>query len=317
MKVLIIYAHESYKYVEDLRNRIAEQYGHSSILRMNARERSPGKKKKTLKHSWHHDASRMMKQANIIVYIVSAHSASNKNVDWEIKKAMKYEKHIVCLAADAKIDLENKNFLNNRLYYYDKLEKEYRCYAKRLKSEKELFSIISGYENDDYIKLFNERVNTEDNMKFLLEQYKLFSDSAEALVTRRQNMNSFYITANTALISVAATVFALSEQKSILIKLIIILALSLPGFLLNHSWKRTLDSYFINNRGKMKVLSMIEKKLPASLYDAEWSAMKNKYSLEKYISFTQSEKRLPSIFIVFYILTDIVASGFLIKIIFS
>jgi hypothetical protein len=46
----------------------------------------------------------------------------------------------------------------------------------------------------------------------------------------------------------------------------------------------------------MKVLiiydseTMIEKKLSASLYDAEWKAMKNKFNKEQYVSFTDSEK---------------------------
>lgn len=156
--------------------------------------------------------------------------------------------------------------------------------------------------------LFNEKIDLSGNMDYLLEQYKIFSETAEALVTRRQNMNSFYITANTALITVGATVFALSDEKNVLSKLIIVLALSVPGIMLNFSWRRTLDSYFINNRGKMKILSLIEKRLPASLYDAEWKAMKNKYSKEKYVSFTESEKGLAFIFIFFYIAIDIVAA---------
>ena len=72
-----------------------------------------------------------------------------------------------------------------------------------------------------------------------------------------------------------------------------------------------LESYYINNQGKMKILSMIEKKLAASLYDAEWKAMKNKYSKKKYVSFTDSEKILPSIFLVFFGVIDAICVLFL------
>ncbi len=319
MKVLIIYDGNSKEYVEELRERIAEQFGHSTILRMHSRERirdnKSKNKRKIVKHSWHRDACRMMKQADMIVYIVSPYSVSNKNVDWEISKAMKYKKHIVCLPDTNRdctlIDWNKKGTLNSGLYIYDKLEKEEKCYAELLKNEDDLFEIISNYNSGNFIKLFNKEIDVEANKESLLEQYKIFSDTAEMLVTRRQNMHSFYITANTALITVGATVFALSDERNLTIKLFILLALSIPGFLLNMSWRQTLKSYFITHRGKMKVLSIIEKRLPVSLYDAEWKAMKNQYSKEKYVSFTDSEKNLPYIFIISYGFLDIVAIVFL------
>lgn len=307
MKVLIIYASESKEYVEKLRNKIAEKYGKNSILRMNSRDRENKKRKSIFIHAWHKDACRMMKRADIIVYAVSPKSALNKNVDWEVKKAMNYGKYLVCLSASQDIDIKDKQFLNKRLFIFDRDEKEEKCYADLLENEEKLFSIISDYNNDRYIKLFNESLDLEENKEYLLEQYKIFSDTAEALVTRRQNMNSFYISANTALITVGATVFALCDEKNIISKLLIVLALSIPGIMLNVSWRRTLASYFINNRGKMKILSLLERQLPASLYDAEWKAMKNKYSKEKYVSFTESEKNLPLIFTIFYLAIDIIA----------
>jgi len=41
---------------------------------------------------------------------------------------------------------------------------------------------------------------------------------------------------------------------------------------------------------------MIEKKLSASLYDAEWEVMSNEYNMKKYISFSDRERNLPIIF---------------------
>lgn len=295
MKVLIIYASECKNEVEKIREEIAGKFGRQTVLRMNSRERK--KSKTRLRHAWHRDAVKMMKLADMVVYIVSENSHSNRNVEWELKKALSYQKYIVCLSAvkDA--------VLNDCLYTYDKNIKEKACLAETVNSTEDLFNIIENYNNDSYIHLMNE----DYDVNILLEQYKIFSDSAESLVTRRQNMNSFYISANTALITIGATVFALSDEHNLLSKLIIVLALSVPGLLLNISWFKMLNSYFINNRGKMKVLSMMEKHLAASLYDAEWKAMKNRFSKEKYISFTQSEKNLPFVFILFFIIADIVA----------
>ena len=110
----------------------------------------------------------------------------------------------------------------------------------------------------------------------LLDQYKLFSTTAENLINRRQNANSFYISANTAIITIGGTIFALGSDGDLIWKLIVVLALTIPGVLLNISWKNILQAYYINNQAKMRILSLIEKKLSVSLYDAEWKVMKSK-----------------------------------------
>ena len=127
-------------------------------------------------------------------------------------------------------------------------------------------------------------------------------------MTRRQNVNSFYISANTALITIGGTIFAIGSDGELLSKLAVILALTIPGILLNISWYGMLQSYYINNQGKMKILSMIEERLAVSLYDAEWKAMKNKFSKKKYVSFTDNEKKLPLVFSFFYALIDIICA---------
>lgn len=305
MKVLIIYSSESREYVESIRGEIANRFGRQTILRLKSRERD-NQKKLHVRHLWHRDAIRMIKLADMIVYVVSKHSADNKNVEWEIKQALAKNKYIVCLQASEEARI------NNSLYTYDKYQKERVCLADIVHSEEDIYTIIQNFNNDAHIKL----INNEYDVNILMEQYKIFSDSAESLLTRRQNVNSFYISANTALITIGATVFALSEENNLLSRLIIVIALSLPGILLNISWLRIMKSYYINNRGKMKILSMMEKHLAASLYDAEWKAMKNRFSKERYVSFTDSEKILPLVFILFYALADIVTVAILTVLLF-
>ena len=72
------------------------------------------------------------------------------------------------------------------------------------------------------------------------------------------------------------------------------------GMVLSISWMQILISYGRLNSSKIKIICIIEKHLPASLYDAEWAALDNKLNKKKYISFTDSEKRVPTIFLVIY-----------------
>ena len=304
MKVLVIYDSECREEVKAFREKIAEKFGKDTVLRISDTEREKHKKKKIrIKHKWHYDASRLIKISDMVIYYVSENSAENKNVAWEIKKCQSLHKYIICLRKN------NSYPINESLKTIDKNTKEFGNIENIVSSEEEIFKIIDDFNKDGYINLFN---NNKYDQSVLLEQYRIFTDSAESLISRRQTMNSFYISANTALITIGASVVALSDVENMIAKMIIILALSLPGIMLNISWRKILQSYFINNRGKMKVLSMIEKRLAVSLYDAEWKAMKNKYSKEKYVSFTESEKVLPTIFIIFYALADLVAAAVLV-----
>lgn len=250
---------------------------------------------------WKHEAKKLIKSAQVVLYILSEDGHKSKNIDWEINQAKKQQKAIVILN-------EGKKFkLNESLREKDPFTKEVSTIGKEIASVEELYEIIDNYENDEYIHLFND-----DNVdpEKLFEQYKLFSDTSESLVTRRQNVNSFYITANTALFTVAVTVFSLNAN--LISQIIITMVLSIPGILLNGSWLKVMESYSLINSSKMKILGMIEKRLSASLFDAEWEIMSNKYNKQRYISFSDREKTLPKIFNALYITIDVICAAFIV-----
>ena len=87
--------------------------------------------------------------------------------------------------------------------------------------------------------------------------------------------------------------------------------LSIVGIILSISWIKLLSSYGDLNSSKMKIISYIEKQLPASLYDAEWAALSDKLNKRKYVSFTNSEKGVPLLFIIVYICVSICGIAFL------
>ena len=157
---------------------------------------------------------------------------------------------------------------------------------------------ISSYETGNY-DIFNNTIESL-NKEELLEQYKVFLQTSEDLVTRRQNVNNFYITINAALFTLFGVCISISD--SFISKLIIALLLLSIGIILDISWLKTLEAYGILNGSKMKVISIIEKQLPASLYDSEWTVMSDKLNSKKYVSFTDNEKKIPKLFIALYIL---------------
>lgn len=291
MNILVVYRSTHRERVEELRKDMQKWSSKITVLRV---KRGRG---------WHHDARMIISKADMIVYCVSNDSIASKNVNWELKEAIRQEKGIVCFPLEQGIDSDK---LNKCLEKEDWLTKKTKRMYEWVNNRDELKKMVLNYTADGYIDLYNL---PHYDTKTLIDQYRLFAQTAENLLLRRQNVNSFYITANTALVSIGATIFGLSGEISA--KLWIVLFLALPGILLNISWGKILRSYGINNKAKLKILSMIESRLPVSIYDAEWRVMKNKYSGQKYESFTDGEKILPWVFGAFYVSVSIISIAFL------
>ena len=287
MNIFIVHSGADRDYVYEKKEEIKNSCSKANILLLEYRK------------IWRPEVRRLMKSAQMILYIVGKESYKSRNINWELKEAIKLNKSVVYLK------IEDTYRLNKVLQAKDPFTKEDIELADRVFNVQELVDIIMSYENGKYINLINDNTSNDS----LFEQYRMFSDTSEALVNRRQNVNSFYITANTALITIAATAFSLNGD--LISKLVITIVLTIPGILLNHSWAKILESYGIINSSKMKILGMLERQLAASLYDAEWQAMSNKYNKKQYISFTDGEKSIPSIFNGVYIVVDLICIAFL------
>lgn len=288
MNIFIVHSGADRDYVYGKKEEIKNSCSKANILLLEYRK------------IWRPEVRRLMKSAQMILYIVGEESYKSRNINWELKEAIKLNKSIVYLK------IKDTYRLNRILCAKDPFTKEDIELADCVHNVQELVDIIMSYENGKYINLINDNTSNDS----LFEQYRMFSDTSEALVNRRQNVNSFYITANTALITIAATAFSLNGD--LISKLAITIVLTIPGILLNHSWAKILESYGIINSSKMKILSMLEQQLAASLYDAEWQAMSNKYNKKQYISFTDGEKSIPPIFNGVYIAVDLICIAFLV-----
>jgi hypothetical protein len=127
----------------------------------------------------------------------------------------------------------------------------------------------------------------------LFEQYKLYVASAEKISDRRQNANNYFISINTALV----TLLGLSFQIKIIESFTWTRALlSLVGIIISIIFWYLLRSYKQLNTGKFKVIHEIEKKLPMALYDYEWDILEKGKKKEVYYPFSHVELLIPWVF---------------------
>ncbi len=240
---------------------------------------------------WKIDASKKIKKSQMVLFVVGENSHKSPYIAWEIKEAIKHKKPIYVLK------LNESNQLHNALYVQDDFTKEKKNYGKVMSAE-EISNVIRSYDAGDY-GLFNGSPS-ELNQDALLDQYKLFLQTSEDLVNRRQNVNSFYISISSALMAIMGVLFAMELGKKS--ELIIGLAFCIVGIILSFSWSKSLTCYGNLNSSKMKIISSIEKQLPLSLFDAEWAALSDKLNKKKYVSFTESEQGIPRLFSLVYLL---------------
>jgi hypothetical protein len=139
----------------------------------------------------------------------------------------------------------------------------------------------------------------------LLEQYKLYIQTADRISERRQSANSFFLTVNTALIAflgfVARPDVGSNPSVTSHPPLPWVLAVSAAGVVLCYTWYRLVRSYNGLNSGKFEVVHAIERKLPASPFEAEWEAVGKGDDPNLYLPFTHVEIRIPWVFIALYI----------------
>lgn len=129
----------------------------------------------------------------------------------------------------------------------------------------------------------------------LFEQYKLYVESAEKVSDRRQNANNYFLTINTALISLIGASFQFSyldEAKKLAI---------IAGIIISIVWWTLIHSYKQLNTAKFNVIHEIEKNLPLALYQYEWEMLEEGKNKDKYFPFSHIEQKIPWVFGIGYV----------------
>lgn len=129
------------------------------------------------------------------------------------------------------------------------------------------------------------------------EQYKLFIEGIEKTSDRRQQANNYFITINTALISIIGLSFQVKifDNATWLKSL-----LALLGIIICIIFWYLIRSYKQLNTAKFTVIHEIEKQLPLSLYKYEWGILGKGKNKSKYYPFSHIELWIPWIFGLIY-----------------
>lgn len=139
-----------------------------------------------------------------------------------------------------------------------------------------------------------EKEYGSDYKAHCLEIYKMYVERADAISSRRESANTFFLSVNTVLIGLIGYIDASEACAK--------LAIGVAGIILSYFWYRLLLSYKGLNGAKFCVIHEIEKTLPLSPYDAEWECLGRGKNDEKYKPFTHIEIWVPRVFITLHAL---------------
>ena len=125
----------------------------------------------------------------------------------------------------------------------------------------------------------------------LFDIYKMMVASSEALVGRRQGVNTFFLTVNGALLTAIGLILQGGGEQHLLAGGILVIAVT--GGILSQAWKSLLKSFGQLNTGKFAVINRLEEVLPARAFSAEWKALAGGKNPAIYTSFTSREVWAP------------------------
>jgi len=149
----------------------------------------------------------------------------------------------------------------------------------------------------------NEKEYGDEYKNHLFEQYKLYIKSAEKTSDRRQQANNYFITINTALISLIGLFFQIKFfENNTWIKSL----LAFVGIIICVVFWYLIRSYKQLNTGKFKVIHQIEENLPLVLYKHEWKVLGEGKDKKVYYPFSHIELLIPWIFGLIYFVLGMV-----------
>jgi len=123
-----------------------------------------------------------------------------------------------------------------------------------------------------------------------IREYEIMVDSTMQVTTWRQNANNFYLTVNTALLSVDAYLLTASSHIGLVV--------GISGIIITILWRATILYYGDLNKVKFNIIHKMEEKLPVALFKDEWTELKKKH---RRITPTRIEKWVPIIFLLGYL----------------
>lgn len=147
---------------------------------------------------------------------------------------------------------------------------------------------------------------TDQDKERLFDLYKIMVASSEALVGRRQGVNTFFLTMNGALLTAVGLV--VTNRGDNRLAALGLLVLTVTGAILCQAWRSLIRSFGQLNNGKFRVINRIEQLFPAAIYWAEWKALEEGRTPRVYRTFTSREVWPPWTLFGLYVLGSVGAA---------
>lgn len=280
---------------------------------------------------WKKIAKKKMNMSNLVLFFYDnealAESKNIKSIKWELELAKKLKRKIITIYSKDNNEIKEyiKDFIvgNERIQEDEKIASElfgfdYSGKSIINKSYKECDfkkgkEKVLEYSNWSMENLFTGELSEDNEVELrkeyyeiLLKQYEIMIQTSENLIERRGIMSDKFKTLCITLISLVTASIALNNL------LVIGVAFLFVGIILaiiSHSWTASLIEYSKNNEGKFAVINAIEEKLPAKMFDYEYTF--NKYKGIK--TYSYREQTLPKVFAIigiFFFFVGIIVIGF-------
>lgn len=141
-----------------------------------------------------------------------------------------------------------------------------------------------------------ENDEAQDNQSVNLEIWKTCVEMANSISIRRDKVNDFFITLNTAIIGLVI----FKDRPEIQL-------ICLAGLFFCLIWNKMITYFRILNTKKFSVINKLEEKLPSQPFNDEWELLTND---SDYKDATKIEHNLPFIFAIAYFLDFLAQNDF-------
>lgn len=121
---------------------------------------------------------------------------------------------------------------------------------------------------------------------------------ADRVSQRRMNVNTFFLSANTIVLTVIGLKGFDVGTYGVLIMIV--------GIILSYTWYYLLESHKLLNSKKIEIIQEIEELLPLNMYKCEWEKLGEGRNRVSYWPVSQIEKIIPILFAIVYILFELV-----------
>ena len=254
-----------------------------------------------------------------------------KNIKFELDQLKKYGRKVISVYASSEDDLEKiSNAISKgtvdeacsnqtiqaspkmakELFGSDFSDKDYdkeRFKPLTLEDAKKRVLAYSEWSADASIKDDSTITDVElkkEYYQLLIKQYELMINTSEELMKRRSEMIDKYRAICIALMSLVSATLVFGN---LFVTGILMIFAGIVTICLTKPWRSALLEFSKNNAGKFAVINAIEKKLPADMFDNEYT-----FNVFKGIkTYSVRELSFPKIFLILGIAVSVIGATFI------